>query len=987
MNRQELNPQNLPELFKQNLQSNNTYFVFATDTVMNSWIDWIVTHPEQSGTDAVPFEKFIAWDKFKNEYLSTSQKGKTAIPTLLRQLFVNDLIEKNAAKPFEQRLKVIINPQDELAKTAQSFADWIGNNLKSLHFWKQRLDMYKTEYGPLDDEDLDYEFLYKEYEAFLQQNNLFEPSWIEQVEFEDKTSKFFIIYPETMQDFDEYTHIFDTTDNITAFYVPKEMPQPKVFVYPDSRRELRTVMLQIVDLVQNKKADWSEIALNIPDIETYRPYIEREFELYQIPYVIKSGLSLTKNCAGRIFREIYDCYNSDYTFDSVRTLLLDECVPWKEDFSKTKEDLIREGNQMRCICSPYETNIWLSAFTTKINHLNKPEDAEQKKYYEDLKQFFLDLQKHVNRFFNADKNTFENIKASWLDFKFFFLEDETKFSEESNNILSRCIKELDNIIQIEKDYAHCNMHNSSPFDFFLTQLDAKTYTPQTNKTGVNIFKYRLAAAASFKYQFVIDSSQANLEIPCKRLTFLNATKRTRLHLTEDDTKLNATAAHIKLYAKPTESADETFVHFSAATDTFAGYAIPHSSLKYIKKDPDLPDLDDRDYILNEKKYIQEPEASLKSITAFQKQMFQNWVNASIQEEQEYKITPRMQQLIERRKDENGLFNISPRGDLESFFPCPRCWILNKILRFHDDSLDTDLMKPFDMGTINHKIIELILTSYKDETLPYFDINTNEYIQNKNGQAVTCTEDVEKRIEQSVSDAIHKIKELRDSPLVIHTLEDQIFQLKNVISAFIKAFLISYENNGFGNCKVYSLEQEYKMQMQNYNYKGYVDCVLITPESDLIIIDFKNSIYAIPASKDYKVSQETGLLADFQMAIYYDLVSQVTKNDVKKAQFFSFKPDNKGKFTITVFNDFSTHTKFEKGFEEFESAVLVAREYATDFVDVINEKNFSPYQSDNDRDRMNVKPYEACQNCSFKTFCRTTYNVGAKTIAKKGAGND
>lgn len=985
MNKIELNPDRISEIFKDNLLQENTYFVFATDTVMNSWIDWIVTHPELSGTDAVPFEKFIAWDKFKNQYLSASQKNKTAIPTLLRQLFVNDLIQKNAEKPKDQRLKVIINPDDELAKTAESFSDWICNNLKSLKFWKQRLEKYQEEYGFLDDEDSDYEFLYNEYDKFLQQNNLFEPSWIEQVDFENKESRFLIIYPETMQDFDEYTHIFDSTQNITAYCMPEDIPSPKAFVYSDSRKELRTVMLQIIELVQNKKADWSEIALNIPDIDTYRPYIEREFELYQIPYVIKSGLSLTKNCAGRIFREIYSCYNDNFTFDSVRTLLLDECVPWKEEFESVKEALIREGNQMRCICSPYETNIWLSALTTKINHLNKPEDSEQKVYYENLKKFFMDLQKSINRFFNPEKNTFENIKNSWMEFKHSFLQDEAQFSEEANNILSRCIKELDSIIQIENDFANCGLKTTSPFDFYLTLLDSKTYTPQTKQTGVNIFKYKLAAAAYFKYQFVIDSSQKNLEIPQKRLSFLNATKRQKLHLVEEDSKLNPTKAHINLYAKKTETADDTFVHFSVAKNTFDGYAIPHSILQYKKNDPDLPNLDSKDFILNEKYFIQTPEFKLNKINPFQKEMFNNWTNSSLQTQENYHLSSKMEQLIERRKGENKKFNISARGDLENFFPCPRKWFLSSVLKFHDDTLDTNLMKPFEMGTLNHKILELFLSNYINLPLPVYDKDNKTFTQNKDGQLIDCKNEIYSLTEELSKNAIKQIYDFKDAPLVIHTLEDQIHKLQKTINDFLMRFLLPYnaKQNGFGNCIVFALEKQFIQEFENYNYKGIVDCILKTPDSgDLIIVDFKNSSNAIPQTNKILVDPNTELLANFQMPVYYSLVTSNTNNDVDAGLFISIK---KGQTSLR--HAFKNKSAGDKSFGEFEPSIEKAKEYSEEFVKIAQSKNFIPTQSDNDKEKINVKPYETCNECAFKTFCRTTYNVGTKKVAEKGDKNE
>ena len=49
--------------------------------------------------------------------------------------------------------------------------------------------------------------------------------------------------------------------------------------------------------------------------------------------------------------------------------------------------------------------------------------------------------------------------------------------------------------------------------------------------------------------------------------------------------------------------------------------------------------------------------------------------------------------------------------MRNFFPCHRKWLFSNVINLKEDSLDTDLMGPFDMGTINHKILELFMQDY------------------------------------------------------------------------------------------------------------------------------------------------------------------------------------------------------------------------------------------------------------------------------------
>ena len=72
-------PGQLQNIFKKYLPDENVLFVFSTDVVMNSWVDWCVCHEEESGVTAVPLERFVSWDKFKGQYASAEQKDKNVI--------------------------------------------------------------------------------------------------------------------------------------------------------------------------------------------------------------------------------------------------------------------------------------------------------------------------------------------------------------------------------------------------------------------------------------------------------------------------------------------------------------------------------------------------------------------------------------------------------------------------------------------------------------------------------------------------------------------------------------------------------------------------------------------------------------------------------------------------------------------------------------------------------------------------------------------
>ena len=153
-----------------------------------------------------------------------------------------------------------------------------------------------------------------------------------------------------LEDFCDYEEALSDADNGVAVTLKENLAfRPRAYRFPDSRSELRRLLLHLRDLHEHG-VRWTDIAVSVPDLETYRPYLKRECELYCIPVNIRSGEPLTKNCAGMIFSQIHDCYASRFAYDSVRALLQNEYVPWKADITEVRENLIREGNRLRTVC-------------------------------------------------------------------------------------------------------------------------------------------------------------------------------------------------------------------------------------------------------------------------------------------------------------------------------------------------------------------------------------------------------------------------------------------------------------------------------------------------------------------------------------------------------------------------------------------------------------------------------------------------------------
>lgn len=993
-------PSELPGIISDYLkkgrrQTPGPLFVFSSDVAADSWSEWAVRNPEESGVQAVALEDFTAWDKFKIDFLAGSAGKKNCIPAVLRKLFVRSLIHQNLSGHF---ITKIIPHEKSDAQAAYAFTDWLARILPSLKLWHQKYQAYLAAQGITpssdpDTENRDYNELFTRYKNFLDGNNFFEPAWLSP-EFIEKERTIIILYPELLEDFAEYTEVFSLADNVTAVMLPELSPgaeRPGAYRYADSRTELRRTILRLRALHESG-VPWTSMALSVPDMETYRPYIKREFERYCVPVNIRSGEPLTQNCAGLIFSRINDCYAENFSYDSVRSLLQNEYVPWNSEAQTVKENLIREGNRLHALCSYEESPASDRLVDTWMEALDGiPADTRERIFYERLRHEVTCI---------CEAKSFRALHTAWLTFRENFLDTEN-FSSGANRILGRCISELNDIMDIEARYIKdLNLTVEKPFAFFLSELQSKTYRPQEVIDGVSVFPYKLSAAGAIKHQFVIDASQANLDIPYKKLNFLSNEKRKSLLGQEAEESRNSSEAFIRLYGKFSAQDD---VIFSCAAETFSGFAIAHNALS-VRKDADpLQELDKTDFIKREENLILNADgnSSLKNpVSIMQRDAFTSWLKRTkgFDATMPYSPGPALKEAVEHavvtRRKSNGKPVIT-QSDMRNFFPCPRRWIFSGILKCREDSLSMSLMQPYDIGNINHKILELYIGGLlkKGGCLPV--AGQDGTFENNDG----LREEIRRLTDEAIHDTSMSFK---SSPLVIHILESQAESIAADILNFLgtlcrppeypKTVSSRTRIKGFGGYKVAGAELEIESQTgQGVSVLGKIDCLLSDPVTgDFVIIDYKNSSFAMPRAADV-YPDSNGILADFQMPMYVTLVqNERIKRDsgikIQAAYFYAIK-DGKNLGVIDEYTGLPSGSPEgaanNKSYGTFCDITLSSfGNYAKKFEESIGSSDFSPV---NPADKMsaliNVEPHRTCVQCDFKSICRTTFTVGAQEIAR------
>ncbi|MBQ9237920.1 MAG: hypothetical protein IJ191_01185, partial [Treponema sp.] len=685
-----LPPDKIGELLCASLADDSVVFIFPTDVTATAWADWLVTHYETSGVKAVPLERFIAWDTFKTEFVAAHCPQKSSVPALLRKLFVRNVIAENerGVKNGSPVFRMLIAPA--YADNAYAYTDWLSSLLPSLKRWHNAYERWQHLHAPVsaDAEDEDYLTLYRLYTQYLAEHDLFEPAW-QLPDFSGQGKTYILLYPELLDDYADYAETFAAVSSIVVYRLPEvaatvraETLFPPVDFFSNARTELRVVALRILSLVASGAVSWNDIAVNVPDSITWRPYIEREFALYGIPYVIRSGTPLIKNTAGRIFKEIYDCYTAHFSYDSMRVLLLDDSVPWKAPV--VNENLIRAGKEYACVCPYEERGTTIDVWERALSAANSGDTtARERAAYRILKN-------DITAF--KDAQTFADVQSVWFQFRDDFL-DAGAFTPSADLIIGRCLQELAALVDIEKNFLLPDgIRTVEPFQFFLNELSQKSYQEQQTHGGVSIFPYRLTAAAPFPVQFVVDASQKSLTVSRPSFWFLSPAKRALLGVAESK---DATDAFIRLYA------GKGRVFFSGATDTFTGFSIPQSFLQKPSASEQhahiadiLESLAPYDIAAQEQRWFLGKAPFPKTVGSLQAKGFAAWHKLVSHTAVPYAVSDVVARRIDdvvrqRRGFHSGQTDVThiTQTDLNHFFVCPRKWLFLCALRFEEDSLD------------------------------------------------------------------------------------------------------------------------------------------------------------------------------------------------------------------------------------------------------------------------------------------------------------
>ena len=946
----------------ENIDKQNSRFIFPTDIASSRWADHLLRL--KGGT--VAMNKFIAWDVFKQNSIKSKVQNKKSIPSALRKIFVSCLVKENARAVEQGKSPVftsLIRPQ--WASHAAQFAPWLTRLLPQLGAWFNKtsglsidsiLDADRTALD-LSGDDRDMFVLALRYAQFLKEYGLFEPAW-ETPPFNDEGMECFIFFPESLSDYGEYRQILAASSHVKTISACGAENLPcDTFFYTNARREITEAALYIRALHEKQGVNWDAVAVCIPDTENYEPYVLREFENRNIPFVKRSSKPLTDYPAGRFFRSVIDCTSRDFAFSAFIGLVLNKNLPWKD--TDSINNLVRFGINNNCISSWVEerdgkeqfVNVWEDAFEKPVGGI----DGNARRFYSDLKRHLRSLR---------TAGSFSDIRRQYFSFREHFF-DMDRCSEETNLILSRCISELMYLIEIEKGFP--DVKASDTFLFFSEYLGEVNYLAQTEASGVNILPYKTAAASPFDCHIVLGAGQDSLSVVYTRLDFLPRKKREELGIFDEDASTTFINMH-KFNSLKTAA-------FFCSEQAFSGFTVAHSKIGASLKprenyadDPELGAKFSKDYYRLESDF-----ENSRPFVLHENQIngFENWksrrkqAGGSGKKPVSDKTLDYIQKKLAYNHDFPQKYSVSATS-LKTYYQCSLKWLFERILGVDNVQIEASLMAEHISGMVYHAVLDLFFRKLKErkETLPN-PVHSDQGLELPS----FCRDILQECVDEifngfpSILSGDESVKRIQMSSLTARFLNagkrHLLFNLENCMIHFLSLF---------SGCAVLGCETSYHAQRDTFFLNGKLDCILEDTDGKYIIVDFK--LKSTPNRDDCTGKGENGL-CDFQLPMYIALAEENEKIEIKTALFFSIL-NCAVQVIIGAVHDAQTEENFPRKEKDIilhnsEMYRQILKEFdqkTSQFAEEISTGKFTVFEPDS----------RECYGCKYNRICRKAYAI-------------
>ncbi len=883
------------------LSNQNSYFVFPSELVAAYWMRKSVSQ----GRKAVLSRRFLSWDKFKEKTFSLNME-LSPVNAHIRTLFASSLLEEN--KKNGNLLKGLIQPEHSAGSPA--FLSRLTSILTDVKSFRENSELKDISLDSGVREDLD--FLYSAYTSFLTEREMFEPSWIKP-EITDIGEDYYLFFPEVIEDYKEFSADLEKSA-VVKIILTEIKDLNKIKHFASSPLELKSLLGKIGSLLDSGVRS-QDIAITLPDMDGWRIDLESEAGLRSIPLDFRQGKSLSEYSGARLFRNILSCEKSGFSLSSMKQILLNSSIPWRE--KETAAKLFQFGVKHHCFKN----------YRLKGRDIDVWKDSLVKSGESRLIGFYQELKSAISKI--ADGKTFGEIKIAVQMFISQFL-DTNLWPLETLKEFQICLDTLNDLEAASVKVG--DLEYGSNCNIWLSAIEERIYVKRSVTVGVNVFPYRVAGGAYFKWHFIPGLSQTSGSVIKSKYMFLKENQRDNIPGLDSD----FSESFINLYNLSGEN-----IVFSYSSNSFSGPALPPSSfvLKSVVSDiiDDLSTLDDE--------YVSElgywaGENSLpgrifplmkKGVNFTLTSAFVNKINDYTKEGiNQYKIK---NSILEVLLDKDKYLSVSP-SSLDQFLACPYYFLFNRGFRVSEDE--------YKEAYIDHLIFGQVIHECFDRFFMYVDKSGSEFSK-------SLLEEYKTEISSIIDKVFNRylVKGEAFIPPVWNYCREFTH---NKLNSFIEVEAVQ-----FPEFRLASAEKKYSYKWDNKKIEltGRIDRVSFRGDKTAIIDYKKNN----RLKKGDMVVDENGP-ATFQIPFYIYLVEKSGLN-VNSASYY-----NVTDCRYNYVHNLEPVLKKDKPWcseEEISSLIYKMEESIGKMDKRIRSGDFS------------VHP-DGCDSCDFRRICRTKYHV-------------
>ena len=684
------------QLIKEHLGSPDYAFVFPSEVAADFWRRRFL---ELSPRRAVWHERFLSWDRFKEETFALSRES-VPVNRVTRTLFVSDLLHRNAVeKPM---FTTIIRPR--FAESSESFLGAITSLLPELGRFRETAEDAAARagvspragdppgFGLLDPAlAADLDVLWRRYADFLERHGMFEPSY-ERVKVKDLRRSYLVFFPEVIEDWTEFAAGL-VGPRVRPIATAASEPVP-IVRFANAKQELRHLVLRLCELLDSGVRP-DEIAVTVGDLPGWERELRFQADLHALPLDIRQGRPLAEYPEVRLFSNVHEAVAGGFSLDSLKELFLNRGIPWRN--GEIARALVQFGVAHHCVRRIESADLWLEAFASVGG-----EGRTLREFYTGISRElsalvasrrFAELKRRLQRFIRGRLDT-----ALW--------------PARSLAIFQFALDALNDLIEAEERTEELVV--TSPYRLWMTYLSQRIYVPRPDRRGVPVYPYRVSAGISPRHHFLIGATENATRVEWPVLAFLRDDERLRLQLPER----TATEAFFALYA---QSARKMFFSFSredaGGVELPPGYFVVRRRVVEAGTGEVMAGVDSYD---REREIWSGAAAPASRCFPAQSEGAAYFaVTAASTRRDDLTRAPlsnaalagRLRELL---SDESGRLSLSP-SRLDRFLDCPFAFLFSDPLAVRDDEYAIVYDDPLRIGRIMHECFRLFFERLRSES--------------------------------------------------------------------------------------------------------------------------------------------------------------------------------------------------------------------------------------------------------------------------------